>query len=68
MSTVFCEKIVSYLIYTKQFSFRKDMFKTLNKSLTDRRVSKTGRPDLYCRCSYRQVIKHVIDRLDASET
>src|SRR6266481_9278430 len=36
-------------------------------SLTGLRVSKAGRPDLYRRSAYCQVIEHVFDRLDASE-
>jgi len=35
--------------------------------LTGPRVSKAGRPYLYRRSAYSQVIKHVFDRLDASE-
>jgi len=67
MSTVFCKKFISYLIYSKQVSIEKSSFEILNKSLTGPRVSEAGRPDLYCRGSYDQVIEHVFDRLDASE-
>ena len=67
MSTVFCKKFVSYLIHSKHFSFTKDLHKTLDKLLTGPRVSKAGRPDLYCRGPHSEVIKHVFYRLDAAE-
>ena len=68
MSTVFCKKFVSYLVNSKHLSLQKGPLETRCKTLTGRRVSKTGRPDLYCRGPYREIIKHVFDRLDTSES
>src|SRR5271165_5338236 len=67
MSTIFGNKFVSYLIHSKQFSFEKGLLQTIDKSLTDLRVSKAGRSDLYCRSPYSQIFKHVLDRLDTAQ-
>src|SRR5690348_3947158 len=67
MSTVFCEKFVLYLIQSKHFSSFQDLRKGVKKPLTGLRVSKAGRPDLYRRSPYGQILKHVFDRLDASQ-
>src|SRR5712692_5819063 len=67
MSTVFCEKYIPYLTQSKHFSSFQDLRKGLDKSLTGPRVSKAGRPNLYCCSPYGDVLKHVFDRLDASQ-
>ena len=67
MSTVFCAKSVPYLVKSKHLSSFQDLRKGFNESLTGPRVSKAGRPDLYCRSAYGEVFKHVLCRLDASE-
>src|SRR6266851_7220157 len=67
MSTIFCEESVPYLVKTKCFRTFQYVRKGIHKSLTDPRVSKTGRPDLYRGSSHDRVIKHVFDRLDPSK-
>ena len=67
MSTKICGNFVDYLIDSKRFSSKKCSLQLPYKSLTDRRVSKAGRPYLYGSRTYRQVLKHVFDRLDASD-
>ncbi len=68
MSTVFCFELWHYLIHSKHFSSFQDLRKGINQPLTGLRVSKTGRPYLYCRRAYREVFKHVVYRLDAPKT
>src|SRR5713226_9974456 len=67
MSTIFCYEFVPYLTQSKRVSTFQYVRKGVDKSLTGPRVSKAGRPDLYRRSAYSQVVKHVFDRLDASE-
>ena len=67
MSTIFCKKFVAYLINSKHVTLQKGLLKALNQALTDPRVSKAGRADLYRRGPYSQVIKHVFYRLDTSK-
>src|SRR5216683_4951398 len=68
MSTIFCYEFVSHLIQSKRFSMLQYVRKGLDKLLTGPRVSKAGRPDLYRRSAYSQVVKHVFYRLNASKT
>src|SRR6266851_6444525 len=67
MSTIFCYESIPHLIQSKRFSMLQYVRKGVDKLLTGPRVSKAGRPDLYRRSAYSLVIKHVFDRLDASE-
>ena len=68
MSTKICGNFSSYLIDSKRFSSEKSLLQSLHKSLTDRRVSKAGRPYLYGCRAYRQILKHVRDRLYTANT
>ena len=68
MSTKICENFTSYLIDSKRFSSKKSSLQPLHKSLTDRRVSKAGRPDLYGSRTCRYILKHVFNRLYAADT
>ena len=67
MSTKICGNFTYYLIDSNSFSFEKCSLQLSYKTPTDRRVSKAGRPYLYGSRTYRQVLKHVFDRLDASD-
>lgn len=67
MSTVFCYEFILYLIQSKHLSLFQDARKGVDQPLTGPWVSKTGRADLYGRSAHREVIKHVVDRLDASQ-
>src|SRR5271166_5475099 len=67
MSTIFCNKFVSYLIHSKHFMPTKSLRETFRQPLTDPWVSKACRSHLYCSGTYGQVFKHVLDRLDASQ-
>src|SRR5208282_3016133 len=68
MSTKICENFSPYLIDSKRFSSEKSPLQVLDKSLTDPRVSKAGRPDLYRSRTYSQILKHVLDRLYTANT
>jgi len=65
MSTIFSTKSSSYLIDSKHISFKKRLRKLSNQSLTDPRVSKTGRAYLYASRTHGEIIEHVGSRLDA---
>ena len=68
MSTKIDENFTSYLIDSKSFRPKKSPLKVFDKTLTDLRVSKTGRPDLYCSRADSYILKHVLDRLYTSNT
>jgi len=68
MSTRICGNFSPYLIDSKRFSYEKSLLQPLHKSLTDRRVSKAGRSYLYGCRAYRQILKHVRDRLYPTNT
>jgi len=68
MSTKICGNFSSYLIDSKRFSSEKSLLQLPYKSLTGRRVSKAGRPYLYGSRAYRQILKHVPDRLYTAYT
>jgi len=68
MSTKIGGNFTSYLIDSKRFSYEKSPLQSRNKSLTDRRVSKAGRPYLYGCRTYGHIFKHVFHRLDASDS
>ena len=67
MSTIFNEEFLSYLSQSKWFTFKNASFQLLHKSLTDRRVSKAGRADLYCAGAYCYVLQHIAYRFDAAQ-